>query len=796
MRPLVLELRSFGAFRQPTQVSFEDTDFFALVGPTGAGKSTVVDAICFALYGTVPRYDDERLVGEAMSVGANETAVRLTFEVGGRRYVAARVVRRDPKGKVTTKEARLEDDAGQVLAGRASEMAAAVEAVLGLPFQHFTRCVVLPQGAFARFLHDTPKDRQSLLVGLLDLGVYERMAKDANARGAAAKDAAQLAQQQAAAMADATPDALQLAEARAVAIATLVAHIDEQLPALRSLHVTWQDAAAAAAHARQLVAALQIIAVPAPVRELGAAVSEAAERVAAAEQSLAQARAGLAQQRAQRAALPELAPLQVALSAHERAGRAREEQQAAASEVRMGADALAALAASFDEAQTTVRTAVEHFEHVRDRNAAVTLAQRLVAGQPCPVCQQVVREVPGGDAPDDLVAARKAVERAESSLEAVTRARDKAARAVAAAEATDAAARRAVAELAAAVAAHPDAEALALLVKEVRGAEAAVADATDAEVASARALEGARSTLTAAQAASADVRGAYAAQRDAVVELGPPPPGPDPVSSWQELEAWAEHVRPKQVKAAERADRDAARAGQAHRQQAAALMAAADAAGVAAPDVDALPVVVARAHEQAGHAVERLRTRLTEREQLEQRAAEHTAAAQVALQLGRLLGSSQFVRWLVTEALQRLADGGSETLQRLSAGAYSLELDERAESFVVVDHLNGDERRGVRTLSGGETFQASLALALALSEHLAGLASGGVAKLDAIFLDEGFGTLDPESLDTVASTIEALATGGRMVGVVTHVRELAARVPVRYEVRKGALGATVTRVVA
>jgi exonuclease SbcC len=85
---------------------------------------------------------------------------------------------------------------------------------------------------------------------------------------------------------------------------------------------------------------------------------------------------------------------------------------------------------------------------------------------------------------------------------------------------------------------------------------------------------------------------------------------------------------------------------------------------------------------------------------------------------------------------------------------------------------------------------------LALSDHLASLAASGAARLDAIFLDEGFGTLDADSLDTVAATIDALAGGGRMVGIVTHVRELAERVPVRYVVTKGARTAAVTRSVA
>ena len=126
-------------------------------------------------------------------------------------------------------------------------------------------------------------------------------------------------------------------------------------------------------------------------------------------------------------------------------------------------------------------------------------------------------------------------------------------------------------------------------------------------------------------------------------------------------------------------------------------------------------------------------------------------------------------------------------------GQFSLVIDADGE-FAVVDHGNGDELRPVRTLSGGETFQASLALALALADELSGMASGGAAKLDAIFLDEGFGTLDPESLDTVAATIESLGTGGRMVGIVTHVRELAGGCRCRYEVAKGPITSTVERV--
>src|SRR5207302_5489088 len=99
----------------------------------------------------------------------------------------------------------------------------------------------------------------------------------------------------------------------------------------------------------------------------------------------------------------------------------------------------------------------------------------------------------------------------------------------------------------------------------------------------------------------------------------------------------------------------------------------------------------------------------------------------------------------------------------LSDGQYELALSAKSE-IEVIDYAEAAMRRSARTLSGGETFQAALALALALSDQVAGLAATAARSLDSIFLDEGFGTLDPATLDTVAATLEHLAVGGdRMV---------------------------------
>ena len=99
----------------------------------------------------------------------------------------------------------------------------------------------------------------------------------------------------------------------------------------------------------------------------------------------------------------------------------------------------------------------------------------------------------------------------------------------------------------------------------------------------------------------------------------------------------------------------------------------------------------------------------------------------------------------------------------------------------------------IRDSSGGETFLASLSLALALSENVAELATAGAPKIESMFLDEGFGTLDPETLDVVASAIEELGAQGQMIGVITHVRELAERIPVRFDVTRSPTGARAVR---
>ena len=129
----------------------------------------------------------------------------------------------------------------------------------------------------------------------------------------------------------------------------------------------------------------------------------------------------------------------------------------------------------------------------------------------------------------------------------------------------------------------------------------------------------------------------------------------------------------------------------------------------------------------------------------------------------------------------------------MSGGQYELKRRKEAENnksqsgldLDVIDHYNGTER-SVKTLSGGESFKASLSLALGLSDEIQ--ASAGGVKLDTMFVDEGFGSLDDESLDQAMRALSSLTDGNRLVGIISHVNELKSRIDKQIVVTKDKSG--------
>jgi exonuclease SbcC len=325
--------------------------------------------------------------------------------------------------------------------------------------------------------------------------------------------------------------------------------------------------------------------------------------------------------------------------------------------------------------------------------------------------------------------------------------------------------------------------------------EAAAARA-EADLRAARAARSkGESGLAALERAEREARGQLSAARDRVVAFGAPALGDSGLlDAWTDLVTWAAgqvKLREQEAEAAAR-EADAARTGIS--ELAGQLSAELAAAGISLAQetvADAAATAVARALEGAKATTRRVAERRAHAAGLAGRQRAAQEEQQVAHLLGNLLQARQFPQWLVSETLDDLVTVASATLAALSAGQFDLTHDKG--DLYVIDHTDADARRSVRTLSGGETFQASLALALALSSQISGLAAAGAARLDSIFLDEGFGTLDAETLEVVATTLETLAQGDRMVGVVTHVTELAERVPVRFRVARNARTSTIIR---
>lgn len=156
--------------------------------------------------------------------------------------------------------------------------------------------------------------------------------------------------------------------------------------------------------------------------------------------------------------------------------------------------------------------------------------------------------------------------------------------------------------------------------------------------------------------------------------------------------------------------------------------------------------------------------------------------------------------FVLAARLEEVAEAASARLLTMSGGRYTLVHNEngsdrrsRAGLDLAVDDAWTGRRRDTSTLSGGETFMAALALALGLTDVVT--AETGGASIDALFVDEGFGSLDPDSLDAVMDVLDSLRSGGRLVGVVSHVAEMRQRIPTQVLVDKGTAGSTLRTVI-
>ena len=144
-------------------------------------------------------------------------------------------------------------------------------------------------------------------------------------------------------------------------------------------------------------------------------------------------------------------------------------------------------------------------------------------------------------------------------------------------------------------------------------------------------------------------------------------------------------------------------------------------------------------------------------------------------EIGKMTKGKRFVEFVARNHLKYVARVATEKLKDITRGRFGLVLNSES-AFEIVDNYNGGITRDASSLSGGETFLTSLALALALSTKIQ---LKGNTSMEFFFLDEGFGTLDVETLDTAMTALEKLYTDNLSVGIISHVEEIKNRVPIK-----------------
>ncbi|MCZ7664785.1 MAG: SMC family ATPase [Thermoleophilia bacterium] len=918
MRPLHLTMQAFGPYAGTQIIDFRalgDSTFLLIHGPTGAGKTSILDAMSVALYGQTT--GSERTAEQMRSQFADPdhpTALSFDFAIGGDKYRVERTPRQErpaARGSGGMVEAQptatlwrrtgldRDDDSGDVLASGTRAVTQAVEGLLGFSVEQFRQVVMLPQGRFRELLSANSSERQQILEELFGAQLYGGFEEFLKGKK---KSAAQRLKELESRMNEAlrghevetkegleglieaaavTRDSAAEAERTARSAREAVEKALEEGKAVADLIRAAQNARAACLEAEGGVTRAQteletasaalleergrdperetLRATMTRLRELGPKVAELAQRTAELEQARADRDASekavlSAEERSQAAAaaLDELRAQR--LAAQQAASSLAAERPA----LELAEDRLRGLTSlqNLDEqirrageAETQARSAQETAQRDLDRalagldaaesewraGQAAVLASTLVEGEPCPVCGSTEHPLPAHAAgalvsTEDLELAKAHVESLRATADAF---REQGSGARTAVEGLRA--RRADAAGALGDDGTLTAAALALRIREQQARVAERGTLVDqletaaelppgheereetARLSAERAAgdkQQAEAVLETQKTAVSTLEGTVEArERDVPEEYRPPGVL---AAALAEAETRLGHLDGALDRAAA-TEREAANAlAQAEalraREAAYAEKAERTVAGVVPPDLPSLEhdAFVARqawetAFTEATRTLERHESLKKTLGRVQQLHAEYAALENEYSVIALLADTASsktmtFQRWVLAAFLDEVLVAATRRLLEMSRGRYRLHqaagpADGRRVGGLdveVFDEFTGLDRPA-STLSGGEGFLASLALALGLAEVVQNF-SGGI-RLDTVFIDEGFGTLDQEALDAAIETLLDLREHGRLVGVISHVPELRERIDCRLEITPGPRGSTATLVV-
>lgn len=877
MRPLNLTMSAFGPYAGQTTVDFSalgTTGLYLITGDTGAGKTTIFDAITYALYGEASGESRESsMLRSKYAAAETPTFVELTFTNGGRTYT----VRRNPeytrpktRGAGTTMQkadAELTMPDGRVIT-KARDVTAAVTDIVGVDREQFARIAMIAQGEFRKLLLAQTDERKAIFRQIFHTERYQalqnRLKEEAAALdrqcGELEAGLRQAAESIRCAEPDTLPDALDT-DALLEALDVLL-HADEA-----ALTQAQAERADAETQREQVLSDLgkaeALEAARMKLAEAERAWTEAQAEMKAAQAALDTAMASQPEIQSRR---QDITRLEDALRRYEQldalraqagaerkrlvqkrsdldAARARTDAAAKALETAHGklSDqpklAVAAAQTEYRQAAETAQAALAHYgaqnRAYLDAQAGI-LARTLVPGQPCPVCGATEHPCPAA-APEqtpDAAALKRALSDSDRAQKAAA---DRSAQAAGLRGQLDAM-REALAQSCRALTPPLDPDTLADTLPALRAAAARDAEAIKAQ------HTAQQQALAALQALEAGLPAQEAALRQQQADMQ---------DRAQEISALAARCAELDADVLRRAqelphaDRAAAqRALDETRTQCEALQQALDTAHARSSAAqsalagltgkrDALRAQLQAAPPADIAALRARRDTLTARvEQLQKQISacdarlEQNCTARAAIDTQRQQHAAVRARWQWVHALAATANGavpGKEKIMLetyiqtayfdrilgrantrlliMSGGQYELRRSARAGDnrsqtgleLEVIDHYNGTAR-SVKTLSGGETFAASLSLALGLSDEVQA-AAGGV-QLEAMFVDEGFGSLDSEALQQALAALVGVSGGNRIVGIISHVAELKDRIDRQIIVTKDRSGGSRVQVQA
>jgi exonuclease SbcC len=704
----------------------------------------------------------------------NEATVGLTFTFGDATYSVARRVRRTTKGGATTPDASLERN-GEVIASSAGAVTDAVERLLGLDFRQFTTCVLLPQGEFARFLNERPARRQELLGALLDLGLYDIIGALASGRSKEADGKLSILAARLSELGRVTDTDLEGLRTREKELDSLAAGLNKslvRLDAVRAKERGQREVVDSLIRSQELLAEL----CPPEGWEQIALVSAAFDE----RRVLAEAEHDAAALEYGRLAQLEVEPRSEIVRQLKR----RSDQLATSRLIDRLSEQVGLQQRQVQALVTDLASAERELEDEINADRAAHLRSGLEVGDTCPVCGGKVTALPTRRSKNRL-------DLLQRRLDAAQRHKDAAVEALQGVSTDLATAGSRLADLESELLGVGSTEALEAELIALDAHHAALAEAkqrlTKARAAAesiARESDAVGRRLELLRSSLGEVWPKLSSLQPPLLDLG------DPLDAWRTVLGWRDQRLPDLSRQVEAARKELEDVGRACAKTEDAVKSDLAAAGLQ-PRVDEARELVQVALAEIATAITRVEEAREETERVTDERDAVTETRDVSRKLSAELAANKFKKWIFDEVFASLVAGANLRLADLTSGQYELAVT--SNDFEVIDHFAADKRRGIRSLSGGETFLVSLALAVALADEVAAAAGSHIA-LDSFFLDEGFGTLDGESLEVVARVIADLGAAGKTVGIVTHVEELAEQMPVRYEVRRTGNAAAVTQV--